>query len=252
MIERRTFVLCGCASAVPAGSAFGAPGLSTELEGCGRADLAVAKALEAVGVAAGSGQSVTLYATTGDTRVDRALGALLADIAGRFRIRPGFAIYDDTGAPNAVALPLTAFPGTSGTVLFGKTLMATGLGLADVDQLLVVSVCAHEFGHVLQNTTSFRGRLMSGQTTVRSLELHADFLAGFYLAIRGTAYRPRQLVDLGKSWERLGDSNYTNPQHHGAPLERIRAIEQGYRLGRERPALGPLDVCEVGARYLGA
>jgi hypothetical protein len=251
MLSRRGICCCGLATLVAISSGrtgSAAPPLS--IGGCAQLDVDGQRAVATLW--AGDPPKLEAQLSSGDSRIDRSFGALLADIAARFRVRPGFAFYDDSAGPNALALPTTFFPGTTGTVLFGKTLLGLGLGLADPEELLVVSVCAHEFGHVVQNSTSLHNRLAIGQATARLLELHADFLAGFYLAVRGSEYRPQQMVELGQNWEKLGDSNYTNPQHHGEPIERLRAIEQGFLVGSGRPNLGPLDICEIGARYLDA
>jgi hypothetical protein len=251
MLSRRTLCRCGAATLVATGCGWAASGNpALPVGGCARLDVDGERAVATLGAA--NPPNLVLMLSSGDSRLDRAFGGLLADIAARFRVRPGFAFYDDSAGPNAVALPATFFTGTTGTVLFGKTLLAAGMGLSDPDELLIVSVCAHEFGHVVQNVTSFHDRLSAGQTTAQRLELHADFLAGYYLAVRGSTHRPQRMVALGQAWEKLGDSNYTNPQHHGDPIERIHAIEQGFQVGSGRPNLGPLDMCEIGARYLGA
>jgi hypothetical protein len=246
--DRRFILTCGCSFAfgqVPP-SACASEAASG---GCAQLGTAGALALEQLEV----GQNSDSYAaslTSGDTRLDASLGVLLADIAGRFHVRPGFAFYDDGGAPNAKALTTTAFVGTSGTVLCGRTLLATSLADSSRGDLFITSVLAHEFGHILQNVTSYSGRLRKGQSTVKAVELHADFLAGFYICVRGQSYPPQQMTSLGQAWEALGDSDYTNPQHHGTAAQRIAAMEAGYRIAHERPAFDALDMCEVGARYL--
>ena len=50
------------------------------------------------------------YESSGNTRFDRALGMMLANLAGRFQVRPGFGFYDDSSSPNALALKESKFP----------------------------------------------------------------------------------------------------------------------------------------------
>jgi len=85
------------------------------------------------------------------------------------------------------------------------------------------------------------------------VELHADFLSGYYLGLRAAdlRYTPAELITLGRAWETLGDSHYTDAHHHGSAEQRLRAIEAGFAMARERPQFNIHEVCEVGARYLG-
>ena len=186
---------------------------------------------------------------SGDSRLDRALGILLADLAGKFKVRPGFGYFDDRGSPNALALPDSRLSASEGTVLFGREMLSRYLGSANGD-MFIMGICAHEFAHVVQFFSGFYERLSRGQTTKKLVELHADFLSGYYIGLRKINYTPAQLVVLGRSWETIGDSSYTDPQHHGTPEERLGAVEQGYRFARERPEFGVQAACEVGARYL--
>ena len=112
------------------------------------------------------------------------------------------------------------------------------------------ALCAHEFAHIVQFFSGFYERLTKGQQTKKLVELHADFLSGYYIGLRKMNYTSAELVSLGRSWESIGDSSYTDPQHHGTPEERLQAVEQGYRFARERPDFGIKAACEVGARYL--
>lgn len=197
-----------------------------------------------------TGPGVTLFASTGDWRLDSAFGVLLADLSARFMVRPGFSFYDDGPAKNAKALTVSAFPGTRGTVLFGTKLLRWALAADVHGDLFALCVCAHEFAHIVQNNTPFRRRLQQGQQTKRPLELHADFLAGYFFGSRGASYTPAHLIALGKAWQAIGDTNFTHPEHHGTPSERLGAIETGFRIAQDRPEFDVLEMCEIGARYL--
>lgn len=197
---------------------------------------------------AGSGTDTT---SSGDVRFDQALGTLLADLAGRFQVRPGFGWYDDGALPNAVALEASHLSHSRGTVLVGREMLRRGLRSVHGDMFLM-GVCAHEFAHIVQFFSAYHARLSAGQATQKRVELHADFLSGYYIGLREVAYTPPALVALGRTWEALGDSAYTDPQHHGTPDERLRAIEAGFAFARERPEFGIAPACEVGARYLRA
>ena len=188
--------------------------------------------------------------TSGDGQLDRALGMMLADLVYRYHIRPSFAFYDDSANLNAFATAVTRVSHSRGTVMFGRTLLARSLQDPDGD-MLVMAICAHECGHIVQKFSSYENRLTAGQPTVRLLELHADFQSGHYIGIRRENYAPEQLIALGRGWQALGDCDYTAPDHHGTPEERLEAIESGFTLAREHPKFTVMQVCEAGAKYLG-
>lgn len=187
--------------------------------------------------------------SSGNPRFDRALGTVLSDLATRFKVRPGFGYFDDRGIPNALALPDSRLPASQGTVLFGREMLAHAMKGVHGD-MFVMGICAHEFAHIVQFFSNFYERLTLKEVTKKKLELHADFLSGYYIGLRNITYTPSEMVALGRSWESLGDSNYTDPQHHGTEQERIAALEQGYWLAKNRPEFGIQGACEVGARYL--
>jgi hypothetical protein len=189
---------------------------------------------------------------SGDARFDQALGIMLADLAGRFQARPGFGFYDDNGNRNALALKESQLPGSQGTVLFGREMLATVLRDNAHGDMFVMGICAHEFGHIVQFFSAYHTRLTGAHSTVKLVELHADFLSGYYIGLRNVEYSSRELVSLGHAWKTLGDSDYTNINHHGTAEERLQAIEAGFTFARERPDFGIKEACEVGARYLRA
>jgi predicted metalloprotease len=90
-------------------------------------------------------------------------------------------------------------------------------------------VVAHEYGHNIQTELGIRVT----RSTVEGLELQADCLAGvfanseYYAGVldAGDVNRAITLADL------IGDYNFTNPQHHGTPAERVAAWKLGYNTG---------------------
>lgn len=249
--RRSLLISAGCIVCMPSllSSASAQPAL-VESDLCGSMDEAATTAIAALNAGQGSSQTYTTFLTSGDARIDGALGILLSDLSGQFGVRPGFAFYDDSLGANAKAFPQAVFPATRGTVLFGKTLLQTALAADPHGDLFVLCTCAHEFGHVVQNESTYGQRLRQGQSTARAVELHADFLAGYFFGTRGSSYTPKHLASLGKAWLAIGDTQFTNPDHHGTPNERLNAIEAGYFVGRSRPEFDIAEICEIGARYL--
>ena len=189
--------------------------------------------------------------SSGDRRFDRALGTMLADLAGRFQVRPGFGFYEDA-QPNALALTKSRFSHSQGSVLLGRQMLKMGMR-GDFGDWFVMGICAHEFAHIVQYFSDYHQRLSEGQLNSKRVELHADFLSGYYMGLRAAdlQFSAAELRALGQTWETLGDSAYTSARHHGTAAERLDAIEQGFKFARERPDFGINAACEVGARYLG-
>ncbi|MBF0612581.1 MAG: hypothetical protein G8345_13355 [Magnetococcales bacterium] len=187
---------------------------------------------------------------SGNDRLDRSLGILLADMASKMGVRPGFAYMDDGDSPNAFAIDASWLPHTKGTVLFGRNLLQKNLARDIHGDMLVMGICAHEFGHIVQYDYDVSDRLQKRQTTHRLMELHADFLSGYYVGLRNFDYSKQQMISLGRAWEELGDSNFTDPDHHGTSQERIAAMEQGYLTATQRKA--PIrEAIRAGLHYLG-
>ncbi|KOR29733.1 hypothetical protein TI04_07905 [Achromatium sp. WMS2] len=187
-------------------------------------------------IAASNTQESRWLESSGDIRLDRALGILLADMAHIFSVRPGFAFYDGIGDNNAMAYRQSYLPNTNGTVLFGRKLLTAELARDQNGDFTVMGICAHEFAHIVQYQYNVYNRLIHRQTTVKRAELHADFLAGYYIGRRNIRYSAAQLVTLGRAWEDLGDNNFSDPQHHGTREERVSAMEMGFRMAMRSQA----------------
>jgi hypothetical protein len=166
------------------------------------------------------------FLTSGSPELDRALVAELREIAGLFRINPGFKYIDDP-SPNAFASATSVVPDTAGTVFLGVNLVESELtrrwgGVA------VAGICAHECAHIFQMQNSYES-LLDGPTPVL-FELHADCMAGIYMGRTRTHAKERMSAFAACLFAR-GDYNFSSPYHHGAPEQRVAAMELGYDLG---------------------
>jgi hypothetical protein len=199
-------------------------------------------------VAAGSG-SETLIGTSGDPTLDKYLGRALVRIATTFAVRPGFGFFDDSDSENAYATPETRIEGTEGTVLMGTNLfhrVMTGFNDAGI---AVLAVCAHEFGHIYQFDSGLADKLGALDRTAKPVELHADFMSGYFLASRKAELPDLNLQGAGRLIDSLGDTAFTAPDHHGTPDERVGAIEGGYDYGR-RGRAPVATVADAGADFI--
>ena len=116
-------------------------------------------------------------------------------------------------------------------------------------QLQVAAILAHEFGHIVQFFSTYYRQLRKAHRTVKLVELHADFLAGYFVARRRERFPDLRLQGLGEAWEAMGDVDYNNPKHHGTSAERLKAIEQGYFWGRDSGG-GIREAAESGAAFI--
>ena len=175
-----------------------------------------------------------LITSSGNADLDHYLGRALVRLAGQFEIYPGFGFYDDSNHNNALAVRETKIPGTEGTVIFGVHLFRNALHDSHDQGVAVIAVCAHEFGHIFQYNSGYYDKLTTGvgAHTVKLIELHADYLAGYYLAGRKAAYPDLDLQGAGALFDRLGDTQFNDPTHHGTSAQRVAAIEAGFKFGR--------------------
>ncbi|HRX59773.1 MAG TPA: metalloprotease [Candidatus Competibacter sp.] len=175
--------------------------------------------------------SAPMIPASGDRKFDEALGRQLVKLAGLFDVYPGFGYMREVGEKNANASRESSVPGTRGTVLFGLKLLRETMGMGDGGDIAVLGVCAHEFAHILQffSPVNYYGMLLAGQPTVKRVELHADYMSGYFIGHLKRERPKIPLQKLGKLFYSLGDTASNHPEHHGTPEERVRAIETGYK-----------------------
>ena len=133
-------------------------------------------------------------------------------------------------------------------MLFGVNLLHTQLDAHPDGDIAVLGICAH-VGHIVQFFSPYYRQLRKAHTTVKLVELHADFLAGYFVARRRERFPDIRLQGLGAAWEAMGDVEYNDPQHHGRAEERLAAIEEGYFWGRDEGG-EVRGAAEAGARYV--
>lgn len=186
--------------------------------------------------------SARIATSSGDAETDRFLGAALVRLASTFRVSPGFAFFDDGNSPNAFASPDTLVGGGPGTVVMGMRLFGQMMARRD-GGVTVIGICAHEFGHIHQMFNGYREKLLARSNTVKPLELHADFLCGYYMALRKAEHPNLDLGVLARELHNGGDTATTNKQHHGTPQERLSALSGGFRFAAE----GRSDIARAAA-----
>lgn len=177
---------------------------------------------------------------SGNQSLTNSLGVLGVELAENYELtgnnRPGFKFYE---GPGALASRYKAFPSTSGTVFVGRQLLRAELA-ASTGGAAIAGVVAHEFAHIYQYVTGYYSQLRTfgeralREPTDRFVELHADFLAGWFLGSREYAKGLNEQKAFFYSFFEKGDYllNEVNPKvrekHHGNPSERVAALVVGY------------------------
>ena len=187
--------------------------------------------------------------SSGDKNVDLMLGRALVHLSSAFEVYPDFRFYDDRDGLNALAAPFSLTHGTNGTVLFGVRLFHRQIDAHPDGDIAVLGICAHEFGHIVQYFSPYYKELRKAHRTVKLVELHADFLAGYFVALRRERFPDIKLQGLGEAWEAMGDVQYNAPGHHGTAAERLQAIERGYFFGRDESG-DVRSAAKLGAQYV--
>lgn len=223
-------VLMGCAMTANTNT-WASSHNHSSVKGC-LIQVADLRALERSG-AAFAQVSEQLVTTTGDQSLDKALGRALVRLADLFGERPGFGFFNDRDGPNAFASPETQVRGTWGTVLFGQVLFQDLMSRYQDQGFAVLAVAAHEFAHVAQFRSGVDRQLLHNQQTVKRVELHADFLSGYFLGFRKRQDPNIKVWAAGHTLYRIGDYHFNNRNHHGTPDERVAAAEAGFEMGNE-------------------
>jgi hypothetical protein len=182
--------------------------------------------------------------TSGDKGLDASLIAEMNLQSAFFGYRPAFILYSG-GEENAAATPevMPHTPGTDGTILYNIDMLKVQLQVPKWGGAILAGVIAHEFAHIYQNFSKSIGRLRKLHETVKFIELHADFLAGFYMGGKDRAIEVRPYAD---AFFQIGDYGFSDAAHHGTPQERYFVLKAGYNYRRARPSTSIADASKQG------
>lgn len=142
----------------------------------------------------------------------------------------------DDGKDNAFFTP-TKFPdliradggdpygNVTGSVFLGVTLLVNEFK-KNGSAMTLPAIVGHEVAHAKQysNRFPYRGKWR---------ELHADLMAGWFVALRGE-HRPQDVGQAAFALYNRGDFDFFSEDHHGTPDERGTAFVTGYLLYREK------------------
>jgi hypothetical protein len=178
-----------------------------------------------------------LLSSSGDKEVDQVCSAAERELRREFRVAPDTWFFDDGDDPNAFAIPFLSRSRTvlsqwdskgDGTVCLGRRLVWENTRRNELNRLWktrLTMLMAHEWAHVVQFSRGYRA-------PGKSVELHADFLAGWFLG-RTTGARESspamQRQEAYRIWK-YADNDIHGPAHHGTIGERMNAIDSGFEL----------------------
>jgi hypothetical protein len=184
---------------------------------------------------------------SGDPAFDRALAVTLGKISETFSVLPGFA-FSERVRLNAFASRRTELGRADGSVVFGNSMYRSIMGRREHPELGIAAICAHEFGHIAQYKHRIDDILVVNGR-VKRLELHADFMAGYFAGRRKLEVPDFPAAIFATTQYSFGDGDYGDPDHHGCPAERGQAVVAGFD-SAFRAREGFSTALETGVRYV--
>jgi hypothetical protein len=197
----------------------------------------------------GSGLEVgTLLKTTGDPQLDKSLISEMTMQSKFYGYRPAFVLYSG-GEKNAAAVnkTLADYPQTDGTILYNIDMLREQLSLSRWGGSILAGVIAHEFAHIYQYHNDYLRRLLGLDQTVKFVELHADFLSGFYMGGKSGSI---EVKDYANAFFEIGDYEFNAPAHHGTPAERYLALKAGFNLRIRHKSASVRDAATEAVAFL--
>ena len=157
--------------------------------------------------------------------IQEAIKADCDEVRKKYGVGAPLIFVDEEGGPNAVAINYAMdnrYP--DGTVLFGKKLLEKEWSEG---RFGIPTTIGHEFAHIMQFKRKFPVMATQWQ------ELHADYMAGWFIAHRSRSRRDSDPNVSAKSVYDSGDYEFNNPQHHGTKEERFAAFKEGFNLNSQ-------------------
>ncbi len=175
---------------------------------------------------------------TGIISLDLKLHSEVRSLENFFAVKAEFYVYNDGLKPNAYAMK-TYLPLFDGRVAFGKNYLNFLQNKRSVGDLGIIATLAHEYAHILQ----FK---YNCQLPVKLRELHADYMAGYYLKKMGHT-NWNALMSFMHHFGEIGDYLKWSTDHHGSPHERRAAFLNGFQ---NAPTYAASQIYLLGLSYV--
>jgi hypothetical protein len=183
-----------------------------------------------------------LFQSSGNVGLDAAVYSEIPKLEAFFGVNIDFFFILEDYSENALYLH-ECNHSCDGTIALGLKLLNNEY-IKDPTLMTVRAVLAHEFGHCLQRLQGWRER-------GKRPELHADFLAGYYLhKMYGNVITWAILEKSLDNFGNKGDFNFWDPTHHGTPIERVCAFACGWDLHYGYPNLSIIQASQKGIDYV--
>jgi hypothetical protein len=137
-----------------------------------------------------------------------------------FNLKPSFRIYNDGNFSGAKTYCECQQAGCNTSTIFVGRKLITDYEKNSTFQDGFWGLIAHEVAHAYQCNL--------GITNITGVqrELHADFMAGFFLG-RKTQFSLTSIKQFADELSRRGDFKFNDEQHHGTPEQRVRMMLTG-------------------------
>jgi hypothetical protein len=181
---------------------------------------------------------VPLTGSSGDFRIDAYLALAFATLADMTGLYPSVLFDTRSSTGDMLAVPPQPSPDNPdrwGRIVLRAEPLRRQVQGSDHGLYVTVGIVSHEFGHVLQFHSP--GTLL---TSPLLCELHADFMAGYFLGALYPELSPERLSAFVRAAQAASDVV------HGTPAERERAIRAGY----SARAMTPSDAFVSGEIFL--
>jgi|SRR5882724_1385480 len=171
--------------------------------------------------------TLALRKTTGNRDGDVALDQALKKIADKFGVSPQFGFYTEAGNPSAYVQLST---GSEGLVAVEENYFRKVMEY-DASGVSFLAVVAHLFGHIVQQKSGKFIEIWGNLPFPRRVELHADYLAGFFLGSSRRKGDPGSFQASGDKFKQIGTYDPRNITYFGTASERAGALQQGFNAG---------------------
>lgn len=165
--------------------------------------------------------------------LDYALAQTLARLARTFDVLPAFSYFREERDDdyNALATKSPMLKRTDGTVLFGLGMLRHLLDVSERADAAIISVCAHEFGHIASMKRNEIDMLAPDPAQPYRAEQHADYVSGFYAGLRAREVKDYPALIFATTARALGRPTRGT---HGTSAERGRAVVEGFKAAKDR------------------
>jgi len=171
---------------------------------------------------------ICIVSTLGNAADDTAVATIYYDVASFFEFNTIFNFFNEGSVEN-----MNAFATDTNYIFFGKYMFDAIKKASPQNYITMISgIMAHEYGHIVQFNTYIdtsqlapkRQTVNIGSTIVLS-ELEADAFSGLYMYFKLNS--EAQIEAYFDMLEELGDSAFTDPNHHGTSEQRQAAAAYG-------------------------